>query len=328
MSTPLVSVLIPVYNAGEYLQEAVLSIVNQSYPHLEIIIIDDGSTDGCIETINTINDARIKLIRQKNKGIATTLNRALEEAQGEYFIIQDADDKSYLQRIEKQLECMLGHFELAAVYSGHDLILNNQHFAPSFEYIGVKKCRQLIALFKIPAHDASGMYRLSLIGNMRFDESLFIEQSIDYILRVGENFSMMCLGQCLYSYRINYNSTTRQDINKNNSSINAVRQKACQRRKLAVNDFKMPLQKTALFFKHRHADSHIIPHCMESVVQLKGRQNLSEAFHVSWQCCRLHPLDPYYYKPLLYVIIPLRFIKKYRQVKQWILYKKYNLNKG
>ena len=90
-STPLVSVLIPVYNAGRYLVEAVESIVQQSYSNLEIIIINDGSTDGCIATLKNIQDPRIRILHQDNQGKAAALNHAFEQLKGDYFVIQDAD---------------------------------------------------------------------------------------------------------------------------------------------------------------------------------------------------------------------------------------------
>lgn len=318
---PLVSVLIPVYNAGDYLKEAVLSIINQSHLELEIIIINDGSTDGCLETISDLKDARLRIIHQENQGKAAALNRAFEELQGDYFIIQDADDKSDPQRIEKQLACMTRNPELAAVYIGHDLILGEIQFAPSFEEISVAECDAMIKAFKIPAHDATGMYRLSLIKGMRFDKSLRIGQGVDFVLRIGEQFPMMCLGECLYTYRINYSSTIRQDMNKNNLSVNSVREKACQRRQLDFERFKVLLQKQSTFFKHRNADTHIIPHCMKSVLNLKSKQRFNEAFYVGWQCFILHPLDFYYAKPLLYALAPLSIIGFYRQLKQKILAK-------
>jgi glycosyltransferase involved in cell wall biosynthesis len=315
-NTPLVSVLIPVYNAGEYLQEAVLSILNQTYTHLEIIIIDDGSTDGCIETIIHLKDDRIKFIQQENQGKSVALNKALDMLQGDFFIIQDADDRSHLQRVERQLECLNNNIELAAVYIGYDLILAGQQFAPTFESIDIKTCKALINNFKNPGHDASGMYRVSLVKEMKLDESLRIGQGIDFVLRVGEKFPIMCLGLCLYSYRINNNSITHQSLEKNNKSVNIVREKACQRRNLDFNDFKITFKKN---LKYRYTDIHIVPHCMKSVLNLKSQQQYRNAFYVAWKCFMLHPSSFYYVKPLFYFITPSIIVVFYRKIKQSLL---------
>ncbi|MCK4493955.1 MAG: glycosyltransferase family 2 protein [Methylococcales bacterium] len=314
--TPLVSVLIPVYNAGSYLVEAVESIINQTYSNLEIIIVNDGSTDGCIATLKNLQDRRIRILHQDNQGKAAALNHAFEQLKGTYFVIQDADDRSYPERIEQQLACMQKYPELAAVYIRHDLILNDKQFAPNFAQTSAEECEALIDVFKIPAHDATGMYKMSFIGDMRFDKSLRIGQGVDFVLRVGEKYPIMCLGACLYTYRINYNSTIRQDVNKNNLSVNVIRQKACERRQLNFELYRIRFSKSSAFFKHREGDTHIIPHCMESVMSLKDRHQWLKAFSVGWQCCRLHPLDGYYYKPLFYAFIPNSLIENYRNYKK------------
>ena len=314
-STPLISVLIPVYNAGSYLVEAVESIIKQTYSNLEIIIINDGSTDGCIATLKKVQDPRVRILHQDNQGKAAALNHAFEQLKGDYFVIQDADDSSCPERIEQQLACMQQHPELAAVYIRHDLILGDKQFAPNFAQTSIEACKALIDAFKIPAHDATGMYKMAFIGDMRFDKSLRIGQGVDFVLRVGEKYPVMCLGACLYTYRINYNSTIRQDVNKNNLSVNIIREKACERRQLDFELFRVSFAKPSPFFKHRGGDTHIIPHCMESVMSLKDRHQWAEAFSVGWECCLLHPLDIFYYKPLMYALIPNKLIEVYRNYK-------------
>jgi len=312
----LISVLIPTYNAGDYLREAVLSIIDQTYRYLEIIIIDDGSTDNCIDTISDISDSRIRIIRQENKGKAAALNRAWSELKGDFFIIQDADDKSYSLRIEAQLKCMEWNSRLAAVYVGHDLVVGGKQFAPIFEEINEKECKDLIDKFKMPAHDATGMYRVSLLGNMRFDEVLRIGQGVDFVLRVGEKYPIKRLGECLYSYRINYDSTIRQDIRKTVDSRNIVRNNACLRRGIIdLKTVEKLVCKKKRFLKHREADVHIVSHCMCSVVDLKGSGDIFNALFVGWQCLMLHPLDLYYCKPLVYALMPLKLIDLYRKNK-------------
>lgn len=101
---PLVSVLLPVYNAGAYLAEAIESILSQTYRNFELIIINDGSTDDSATIIDRYNDPRILSIQQLNQGLAATLNRAINIASGIYLARQDADDFSYATRLEKQVK--------------------------------------------------------------------------------------------------------------------------------------------------------------------------------------------------------------------------------
>jgi len=97
----------PVYNAGEYLRMAVLSIVNQTYTNWELLLIDDGSTDGAIQNISDINDSRIQVLHDgKNKGLAARLNECIDLARGKYFARMDQDDISYPERFAQQIEVL------------------------------------------------------------------------------------------------------------------------------------------------------------------------------------------------------------------------------
>ncbi len=91
---PLVSVIIPVYNVEKYVEKCVVSVMKQDYEHLEIIIVDDGSTDGSAKIVDDLKkkDERITVIHQQNKGLAATRNRAMKEAKGSYFVFVDSDD--------------------------------------------------------------------------------------------------------------------------------------------------------------------------------------------------------------------------------------------
>jgi glycosyltransferase involved in cell wall biosynthesis len=110
MTTPLVSVLMPVYNGETYLSEAIESILNQSYRNFEFIIVNDGSTDRSEEIIKSYSDARIKYITNPhNLRLIATLNRGIEFSQGAYIVRMDADDISLPQRIEKQVGWMEAH---------------------------------------------------------------------------------------------------------------------------------------------------------------------------------------------------------------------------
>jgi glycosyltransferase involved in cell wall biosynthesis len=94
----------PIYNAGRHLRVAVLSIVKQTIEDWELLIIDDGSTDGSLECIQDIKDPRIRVIRDElNKGLAARLNEAIELARGQFFARMDQDDISYPERFARQI---------------------------------------------------------------------------------------------------------------------------------------------------------------------------------------------------------------------------------
>ena len=101
---PLITVAMPVYNGGRLLQPAVLSIVKQTFTDWELLVIDDGSTDGSLEFIQHIRDARIRVISDGlNKGLAARLNDAIGLARGRYFARMDQDDISFPERFARQV---------------------------------------------------------------------------------------------------------------------------------------------------------------------------------------------------------------------------------
>lgn len=100
METSGVSVIIPLYNKGKYIERALSSVVAQTFPPLEIIVVDDGSTDDGAEKVLNFSDPRILLIRQKNRGPGAARNVGLAKARGKYVSFLDADDEwlpSFLQ---------------------------------------------------------------------------------------------------------------------------------------------------------------------------------------------------------------------------------------
>lgn len=101
---PKVSVIMPVYNGIQFLDEAILSILNQTEQDFEFIIIDDGSTEPVFNKIKSYNDPRIKAYKEvENKGLTVRLNQCLDLAKGEFIARMDADDISHKERFNKQL---------------------------------------------------------------------------------------------------------------------------------------------------------------------------------------------------------------------------------
>lgn len=110
MKIPAVTVLMPVYNGEKYLVEAIESILGQTFSDFELLIIDDGSTDGSLKVIKSFSDSRINLVENKiNRGVITSLNLGLDLAKGKYIARMDADDISVPTRLSKQVAFMEKH---------------------------------------------------------------------------------------------------------------------------------------------------------------------------------------------------------------------------
>lgn len=173
MKEPLISIVMPVYNAGPYLIDAVASIAAQTMRDWRLICVDDGSTDGSGEVLDWFasNDERIRVIHQPNSGIVAALNRGCAEARGPLLCRMDADDIALPQRLEKQAEYLRRNpnctvvgsailemdadgdpLAISALPSNHDEIVANLlnrktgHFHPS-------------TMFRGEAFEAVGGYR-------------------------------------------------------------------------------------------------------------------------------------------------------------------------
>ncbi|MES2559941.1 MAG: glycosyltransferase family 2 protein [Bacteroidota bacterium] len=110
INTPLVSVLLPCYNAEAYIADAVWSILEQTYTNLELFIIDDSSTDRTVATVKNFNDDRIHLVEKpQNTGYTDSLNMGLTFAKGKYIARMDADDISESNRFQRQVDYLEAH---------------------------------------------------------------------------------------------------------------------------------------------------------------------------------------------------------------------------
>ena len=113
---PLVSVLLPVYNSEKYLRHSIESILNQTYDNFELILINDGSSDGSQIIIKEINDPRLVVLEfEENKGIVEALNYGMDACKGKYIARMDSDDIAVIDRLEKQVNFLETHPEYVVV---------------------------------------------------------------------------------------------------------------------------------------------------------------------------------------------------------------------
>lgn len=117
MKKGLISVIMPVYNGVRYLEEAIASILRQTYKDFEFIIINDGSTDDSLKIVRSFleRDSRIIVISRENRGLTASLNEGIEAAEGDFIARMDADDYSYPDRFAKEIELFRQRPELYLV---------------------------------------------------------------------------------------------------------------------------------------------------------------------------------------------------------------------
>ncbi len=117
--SPLVSIVIPAYNAEQYVAQTIESVIRQTYQQLEVIVVDDGSTDATPGIVRNYaeKDPRITIVTQSNAGLSAARNAGLKVAKGEYLCIIDADDIMLPEKIASQLACLEQHSEADFTYS-------------------------------------------------------------------------------------------------------------------------------------------------------------------------------------------------------------------
>ena len=171
MNTPKISIITIVYNNVRDIEYTLLSVINQTYPHIEYIVIDGASTDGTLEVINTYRGSIDVLVSEKDKGIYDAMNKGLERATGDYVLFLNSGDELYdnstLQCIvEKGMHADIIYGETKLVDEERNIIGTRRHRAPasfdwkSFKY-GMNICHQAIYVKRsiAPTYDTS--YQLS-----------------------------------------------------------------------------------------------------------------------------------------------------------------------
>ena len=116
-ATPRVSVVLPAYNAQDTVRRAIDSVLAQTMPDFELIVVDDGSQDRTGEVVEAVDDPRVRLLRRPHGGVPPTINAGLAEARAPIVAIQDADDFSVPDRLERQLALLEERPEVAVVGS-------------------------------------------------------------------------------------------------------------------------------------------------------------------------------------------------------------------
>lgn len=163
MTSPRVTVLMPVYNGEAFLHEAIDSILNQTFQDFEFLIINDGSTDSTEAIIQSYTDPRIRYEKNpQNLRLIATLNKGIDLARGEYIARMDADDISMPNRLEKQVIFMDSHPEVGLLGAAFDTFNENGHLA-SVCYAATHEAIQLRHLYQIHLSHGTGLFRVAVL---------------------------------------------------------------------------------------------------------------------------------------------------------------------
>lgn len=191
----------PSLNDARYVERAVESLRNQSFRDHELIIIDDGSTDGTLEWMRSVDDQRLSVIlRQDKRGITSALNRGIQEAKGKYIARHDADDWSSLDRFEKQVKYLETNQEVALLGTGAYLV------DESGERISRRRVNTDPSLNDLIEHNefvhGSVMMRRDALESVGgYDEWFPTTEDYDLWLRLADKYEVRNIDEPLYYFR-------------------------------------------------------------------------------------------------------------------------------
>mgnify|MGYP001386944302 CR=1 FL=1 len=213
-NTPLVSVIIAAYNEEKYIRKCIDSLLSQTFKDIEVIIINDGSTDLTLEILNKFTDNRVKIYSRSNKGRVVARNFALSKARGKYIVLQDADDWSELHRIEelfKQAEIIKNKPVVGSNYKIFNEITNKKVAKSVIENNIAIRDKMGSLFFSQAILSASIIIRrdhLISIGGWR-EKFRVAGEDGDLLERLYEDDSIFYnIQDTLYNYRLNQGSVT------------------------------------------------------------------------------------------------------------------------
>lgn len=227
MRTPLISVIIPVYNVEKYLRRCLDSVIAQTYQKIEIICVDDGSIDdsGKICDQYAVRDARIKVIHQENQGLSAARNRGLDAAEGEYIAFVDSDDYILEGMYKKMLDKLLDYSVDLCVcqwqyeFSDGRQVVKRKNIDPT---IYGRKTSLEFARFLYMGNYENGvvvaawnkLYRRALLDKIRFEGRIHEDDAFNGRI-MAKNISVYVMEEQFYVYARNGDSLTNKPFSAN-----------------------------------------------------------------------------------------------------------------
>ncbi|MCW6037046.1 glycosyltransferase [Spirulina subsalsa FACHB-351] len=199
----IISVIIPAYNAETTIQATAESVLNQSFKDLELIIINDGSTDKTVEVVSSLLDERIHLLSYPNSGPQKSRNRGVEVATGDYLAFLDADDLWTTDKLESQLTALQKNPDCAVAYSWTDFIDEFGNKLPGGQHFRFKDnvYEQLLLGDFIGSGSNPLIRKDALLAVGPFDESLLGGQDWEMWIRLASKYPFALVPKTQVFYR-------------------------------------------------------------------------------------------------------------------------------
>ena len=221
--TIMVSVIVPIYNVEEYLEECLESIRNQTYTNIEVILVNDGSTDGSIEICERFcqQDNRFKLLTQENQGLSAARNRGVKESIGEYIMFVDSDDVVKENIVEVLFFYMNSDVDIVEcqITRCKDELVENKPTSIMFKGESTEAILKSIEFKEVKFCAFTKLYRRELVEKVPFLEGYIYEDvytGMNYLKYIRKMVAVDLKG---YYYRVRPNSIMTKSFNEKNLDI-------------------------------------------------------------------------------------------------------------
>jgi len=203
----------PVFNGERFLSEAINSILAQTFADFELLVMDDGSTDGSLAIARSYTDPRLRIISEAHYGLVSTLNRGICESRGEYIARMDADDISDPQRFERQIACLDAQHSTVMVGCRARIINAAGHLISDYPAPPVEGRGLVLSLYRSnPFVHGSVMLRRKPVASVGGYRTAFLTtEDYDLWLRLSEIGWLVNLPLYLYSFRVHQNAKTAHE---------------------------------------------------------------------------------------------------------------------
>jgi len=213
-SEPKVSIIIPTYNQSQYLEEAMESVLNQTYQNIEIIIVDDGSTDNTSEVVKSF-DNKIIYIPQKNKGASSARNAGIKKAQGQYVAFLDSDDMWIKNKLEKQIKFIQNNPEIGLLGTGCYQMVDINKMIYKKIFPAKNEILQKDLIKYNPFIQSSVIIKKDVFNHIDlYDEKFKESEDYDLWLRIAQKYKVANLEQALVTKRYYEKGLSKDKDNK------------------------------------------------------------------------------------------------------------------
>ena len=288
-TSPLISVIIPAFNAELYIKEALESVCSQTYVNLEIIIIDDGSSDRTREIIEKFQDARIRLISRENRGLIATLNEGIEISRGDYIARMDADDICLSTRLETQVEYLRKHNNIGLLFTGIECIDENGRKLREKVSTKSRKLEPVELLFGCPVCHPTVMFDMTKLkkSDIQYDKAYCLAEDFELWTRLVSITEIGIINKVLFKYRIHPNSITSKNNEKQRIvATRAVKENMIMSHQFSDNQYFFTIYNNHLGDESRFKTLHSLAYVALNLKKLNKKFNYRKYFSKSYYLFR------------------------------------------